>query len=188
MREKPVRTAEQFDRLHKYTVSRFNRGEPKTFSIVFNHFNPQLVRYAKAHGFDYGHSSPEDFASSSWLKVLSSLDKYQPMPEIPFAAWFWRVAKNNIIDTMRREEIIPTVVLTDTIPDKLSPTEATIVGSVDLRDAFFYRLSVPEKQVLWLQYIAGYPVSEIAAGLGKNEITVRSRSFRARQKLERNLA
>lgn len=152
------------------------------FESLYTAYAPAIIRYlARLTGC---YETAEDLAQETFLKVschgaqLAAAEK----PE----AWLFRIATNTAYDEFRRRRLRVTTPLTDVhartlvaAPVGLSFEEADQLWAAVAQLPDHYR--VP----LILQGYAGYPVRAIAALLGCNLSTVKSRIRRARVQLQK---
>lgn len=83
-------------------VASARQGDRNALSQLHERIGPALGAWAglrlgalRRSGLD-----PEDLAQEVWLRVLAILDRYDP-DRCSFRAWFFRVAKNVLLETLR---------------------------------------------------------------------------------------
>lgn len=126
----------------------------------------------------------EDLTQALFMRIYSALSSYSET-EVPFKAWFFRVARNILIDHYRvvskkRANEIP---LDDNFEQKV---ELSIAEKLDLEKAL---KALPEKyqDVLHLTFYEELSGKEIAYTLGISENNVRILKFRALKALSKLL-
>ncbi|QEG24166.1 RNA polymerase sigma factor [Mariniblastus fucicola] len=134
----------------------------------------------------------EETVQAAMLQAMNSW-KQNGLPKNP-AAWIHRVAKNRILDELRREEVfrraMAEVVVPSESPEQLVDhwlEEAELPDSL-LRMIFVCCHPVLDRQsqiALTLKVLCGFGVHEIARGLLLNPENVKKRIQRAKQKLAR---
>ena len=134
----------------------------------------------------------EDIAQEAFIKSYKSLDSFRE--ESSFYTWVYRIAvntaKNYIVSSKRREEIIMTDLSEDNnyypeIPDIDSPQD--ILNASELRDLIFATLSSlgeETRTALSLREFDGLSYEQIAEISNCPVGTVRSRIFRGREMIE----
>ena len=157
------------------------QADPAAFGILYRRYLPQLYRYLRSRLLTDEEAA--DLAQQVFLKVLEALPTYQPRGA-PFAAWLFRIARNALIDTQRRQR--HAVPLQD-IPEAQLP-EATASQHDELShfDTLIEPLDASQREMLVLRFVVGLPTREIAAVVGKSDGAVRmqlSRSLRTLKEL-----
>lgn len=126
----------------------------------------------------------EDISAAVWERVLISIERYE-VRGVPFAAWLYRIAGNQIANHRRRRKLLSFVPFA---PRHASPDESE--SGYDerraVRDAL-KELSEPDQEVLGLYYFSGLKPPEIADVLGCTPAAVHKRLHRARLRLKRRL-
>lgn len=134
-----------------------------------------------------------DMTQETFIKAYNSLSSFRG--DSKFSVWLYRIANNVCLDFLRSKNRRPTVSLSTEdddgeetqldIADESQSPELLLESSLT-RDAVRRGLdSLPPdyKQILLLREIQGLSYEEIAAALGIESGTVKSRIFRARKRL-----
>jgi RNA polymerase sigma-70 factor (ECF subfamily) len=134
----------------------------------------------------------EDAAQEAFLRAYSNLDRYDQ--DRSFKTWLLSIASNHCIDRLRRrrltwlsleEPLPPHPALTSDIP---GPEEATLSNEQSLLvQELLDELSPDYRLAVVLRYWYDYSYAEIADMLETTESAVKSRLFRARQALVKEL-
>ncbi len=143
----------------------------RTFAVVYN-----ILRRRE---------NAEDITQDAFIKAFNSLDQLQDKSK--FGAWLTVIASNLARNYLKREKKI---ILTDELPETSAgsiskDTEEEALRGLEIdRVRKAIRALPPEHyQVVVLQYYHDLKVEEIASMLGIRAGTVKSRLFRAREKL-----
>jgi RNA polymerase sigma-70 factor, ECF subfamily len=139
--------------------------------------------------------SAEDATSEVFLKLQRSIESYDG--SIPFPRWLLRVAGNQCIDALRRQqrgrqvivEVEGGAAVIEATSSEPSPLGAVIRTEerAEVRDAIA-RLPVNYRVPLVLRYYSELSYDEIAQQLGLQRNYVAALLFRAKQELRRKLA
>lgn len=140
--------------------------------------------------------SAEDATSEVFVKLQRSIPTYDG--SIPFAKWLLRVAANQCIDALRRQqrgrkvivEVEDLAAVTEDVPGaELSPLGA-VMRAEDRRQVRDAVARLPEnyRLPLVLRYYSELSYDEIAQQLGIQRNYVAALIFRAKQELRRKLA
>ncbi|HEX2194645.1 MAG TPA: sigma-70 family RNA polymerase sigma factor [Candidatus Limnocylindria bacterium] len=131
----------------------------------------------------------EDLTQVVFERIVASLPTYRGRGR-PFEAWAFRIARNAVIDHLRRER--PHQVLdglTEPAQRDRGP-EALSLRSEELRElrAALSDLTVDQQEAIALRFAAGLSAEEAAQVMGRRAGTVRGLTFRAIHALRRRLA
>ena len=134
-----------------------------------------------------------DMAQEAFIKAYNSLSGYRG--DSKFSVWLYRIVSNVCLDFLRAKKRRQTVSLSVTDDDG-EDTELDIADESQSPERIFERAMMrdavrrglaaltPEyRQILILRELQGMSYEEIAAVLGLESGTVKSRIFRARKKL-----
>ena len=149
--------------------------------------------YAIAQRMTGNAEDAADMTQETFIKAYNSLSSFRG--DSKFSVWLYRIANNVCLDFLRSRSRKPTVSLStedddgeetqlDIADESQSPE--LLLESALTRDAVRRGLdSLPPdyKQILLLREIQGLSYEEIAAALGIESGTVKSRIFRARKRL-----
>lgn len=135
--------------------------------------------YAKTSNKDLA----EDMTQELFLHLYQKLSGYRKT-DVPFRAWFFRVARNLYIDRMRREKEsrVPLEDLTLKSTDSADAREDAIFLEEALRN-----LDELDRDIIELYFFHGLKNEEIAHALDMNPENVRVRKHRALKKLAKIL-
>ena len=104
-------------------VRRAQALDEDALSALFNAYYPKIFRYGMNH---LGHTqTSEDFASDVMLRVLDGIQRYR-FRGPPFSAWVFRIARNKLIDQVRRDNRARCVGLSDSVASPNTTPDATL--------------------------------------------------------------
>jgi len=161
-------------------VALFRRGEREGFAELARRYRGRLFRFlVRMTGCP---DDAEELTQDTLERALHGIADWEPRAQ--FQTWLFRIATNAAYDHLRQRRRMGLVPL-DTVPEAHDPDagperrlrneqEAAILRSALMRLPFEHR------QILLLREAAGLSYAEIAATLGVNEGTVKSRLARAR--------
>lgn len=123
----------------------------------------------------------EDLTSDVFMKALRAIPRYEPRQA--FLAWLYRIARNSVIDHVRRggrQVSFEDALRHEEVHNAVDPDLELLAGSdkATLRTAL-KRLTPLQQEVIVLRFLEGYSTDEIARLIGKREGTVRGIQFRA---------
>lgn len=128
----------------------------------------------------------EDIGQEVFLNVYKELPRFDPGRGTPFAAWLYIVARNQCISELRRmgrTEFVSADHL-QRIADKGETAESALIRQEELEAlrATLQELPEPFRSTI-LMSLQGATLEEIANKCGVPQATVKTRLFRAREKL-----
>ena len=171
-------------------VRRVKKGDYRAFDLLVLKYQSRVI--ATVFKYVKEKQLAEDIAQEAFIKSYKSLDSFRE--ESSFYTWVYRIAvntaKNYIVSSKRREEIIMTDLSEDNNyypekPDIDSPQD--ILNASELRDLIFATLSSlgeETRTALSLREFDGLSYEQIAEISNCPVGTVRSRIFRGREMIE----
>jgi len=130
----------------------------------------------------------EDITQVVFERIVAALPRYHHNGK-PFTAWAFRIARNAVIDHIRRARPV------GPLPEDYEPAntlglEALSVRGEEIRElrGAIRRLTGDQQEALALRFAAGLSAEEAAQVMGRKAGTVRGLTFRAIAALRRHLA
>ena len=172
-------------------VRKVLQGDVNAFEKLVTEYEKAV--YAIAQRMTGNAEDAADMTQETFIKAYNSLSSFRG--DSKFSVWLYRIANNVCLDFLRSKSRRPTVSLSTEdddgeetqldIADESQSPELLLESSLT-RDAVRRGLDAlpPDyKQILLLREIQGLSYEEIAAALGIESGTVKSRIFRARKRL-----
>jgi RNA polymerase sigma-70 factor, ECF subfamily len=130
----------------------------------------------------------EDLTQLVFERIVSGLPRYRSNGS-PFAAWAFRIARNAVIDHVRRERPTEPLGPAHDASDGEGLEAITLRGEQigELRRAIAC-LTPDQQEALALRFVAGLSAEEAAQVMGRRAGTVRGLTFRAISALRRHMA
>ena len=166
------------------------RRDPDLLDHLIEKYQHRLLRYLLSLT---GHRElAEDFFQETWIRVLERGRQYDSRHE--FSTWLFTIARNLVIDHMRRKQ--PTSLEALSANDDAAPFEIPVTGQPTAFDVTVQREQneqisagmeqiVPEyREALVLRFQEGMSLDEIAQVTGAPLGTVKSRIYRGLSALE----
>lgn len=171
-------------------VQRTLAGDSQAFGELVQHYERDVFNLTYRMLNNRGEA--EDAAQEAFLRAYSNLDRYDQSRS--FKTWLLSIASNHCIDRLRRrrltwlsleEPLPPHPALTSDIP---GPEESTLTNERNvLVQELLDELSPDYRLAVVLRYWYDYSYAEIAEMLETTESAIKSRLFRARQALAKEL-
>ena len=129
----------------------------------------------------------EDLTHLVFERIVAALPRYRHDGK-PFSAWAFRIARNAVIDHLRRtRRTEPLEVMPER--DDASGPDAISLQEEEIRElrAAILRLTPDQREALILRYASGLSADEAAQVMGRQAGTIRGLTFRAIEALRRQL-
>ena len=178
---------DRLDRLYeRLLVLRCQTRDESAFAELVERYHPRLRRFL-GRMLDDDHAA-DDALQDVWLDVFRNIGRLRDLGA--FAGWLWRIARDRAHRVLRRKGI-PVDVIADAgdvaasahEPDFDAEERGRVAESLD-------HLPHAQREVLLLRFVEDLSYEQIAAAVGCELGTVRSRLYYAkralRQVLERN--
>jgi len=171
-------------------VERARGRDIRALETLIRRYNRRLFRIARSVLSD--EESAEEAVHAAHIRAFSNLDRYEPAGK--FGAWLARVAFNEALTLRRHVSSVPGAVnFVHASTSKATPAPATgeapeAIAARQLLEAAIDALPEVFRTVLVLRTVEELSGVEVAACLGLNEITVRTRLYRALQRLKQDVA
>jgi RNA polymerase sigma-70 factor, ECF subfamily len=129
----------------------------------------------------------EDIGQEVFLSVYKSLSKFDPELGTPFVAWLYIIARNRCINDLRKRGNVKNLQIEDfsQLPSVKDTAEEELVRHEGLQalESSLEQLPEPFKATI-IKSLQGASLNEIANECGIPLSTVKSRLFRAKEKIK----
>jgi RNA polymerase sigma-70 factor (ECF subfamily) len=171
-------------------------GNETSFRVLFDKHYSWV--YSKTYRMLCNHQDTEEVSLDIFMKVWQKIDKWDT-DQGSFQAWLNVVAKNTIIDAIRKKERIREALLSmedeSEVPlveyEDSRPTPDKQVESQEAQEVLEQALQLvkkPNHRVAWiLRHLEGYSIAEISQTLQRKEGTVKIWIFRCTEELRQIL-
>lgn len=161
----------------------------KTFLKYYLQYYEKIYRYLYFRAYEQKELT-EDLTSETFLKAFEKFDTYDP--ERNFGSWIYTIARNCLIDHMRKHPLIKEVPLPEEDDHPLdAPTQSWTHTDENLTRSIILKSveKLPEnlREVVLLKYFNDYNNQEIEVLLGLNPSTLRVQLHRAKDLLRSTL-
>lgn len=158
-------------------------GEPDAFAALVDRWHEPLWLYLRRVTGD--DDTAADAVQDVWLRVLRALPSLRDPARL--RSWLFGIAHRTLMDRLRRRYAEPESEAID--PADLAAPEPAPgrAEELELMHEALARMPLLEREVLVLFYLDELSIDQLATTLGIPEGTVKSRLFRARRLLRREL-
>lgn len=163
------------------------RLDPQAFDRFYDKYCDMIYRYCLRRTLD--HNTAEDLTAETFLQAQRSLGRFR-WQGVTFGAYLFRIAQNLV--RMRARRLAREAELVDpetTVADpRLNPLAHVVLSEEQLavRTAVA-QLEASTQEILLLHYWEGLTVPQIAAVVGMNPTTVKTRLRRGRLRVRKLL-
>lgn len=167
-------------------VRRAQGGDQAAVGAIYDRLAGRVYRFAL---FRVGsRADAEDLVQRTFVKMIESLPRYQARG-IPFEAWFFRLARNNVIDHLRtRRQLQPLQTVATGEGATPGPEEtAELAMEFERLEEALKNLTPVQQEVIGYRFMTGLSARDIGLIIGRREGSVRALQFRALQALRRSL-
>jgi RNA polymerase sigma factor (sigma-70 family) len=164
-------------------VVRCQLGERPAFDELIQRWNEPLWKYVRrVTGED---ETTHDVLQDLWLRVLRGIQRLRDGSKL--RAWLFGIARRVLMDRWRHKYASPKFSDVEVMDIALDQSTAELEADLATMDRELARLPVTEREVLTLFYLCELSLVDIGEVLDVPVGTVKSRLFRARQLLRREL-
>jgi RNA polymerase sigma-70 factor, ECF subfamily len=160
------------------------RTNPEVFGFLYEKYYRAIFIFIDRRVDD--RQTADDLTSQVFLKAMLNLPKYQ-FKGLPFSAWLYRIASNQINEFYRNSHQSRVVSLDDTHLERLfgEAGEMARDDRADLVAHLLDQLEPAEVQLLELRFFEDQPFKEIAYILDITENNAKVKTYRIIEKLRK---
>lgn len=162
----------------------------RNFPQVVSHYTGKLFHFARS-SFRLNKEDAEDVVQNVMMNAYNALRGYpgERILRLKLNAWMYKIAKNEcrkFVEKWARTQLreIPLEELS-LMRDRFAESDINAIGDIQEFQQAFKQLTEDEQRVLILHFIDGMKYAEIGKVLDKEESTIKSYVFRAREKLSK---
>jgi RNA polymerase sigma-70 factor (ECF subfamily) len=167
-------------------IARARQGDREAFADLYQRYLPMIYAYVRARVFD-DHDA-EDLAEQVFLRAFQTLSRYEGRGW-PYSAFLYRIARNLLVDHIRRSRPALPVEAAEEHPDPGQSADEALIQREERRrlQQALERLPADYQEVIRLRLLLSLPTATAAHWLGRSEGAVRVLLYRAMQALRREL-
>jgi RNA polymerase sigma-70 factor (ECF subfamily) len=167
-------------------IQRAKTYDADALGTLYERYYQSIYRYVYYRVSDS--ALAEDLTGDIFMKMLHGIESYS-IQGVPFSAWLYRIARNRVIDHMRRQPERPELSLEEARVETIASGETTLEQALQ-RDELLKAVQVlteEQRRVILLKFIEDKDNATIAAILGKTEGAVKSLQHRALDTLRHHM-
>jgi len=181
--DRPVSTVADAEEL----VRRIHAREDNAFDDLYLRYSRRVFGYLYQR-LNGNVEDAEDLTADVFTKVYEKIDTFQ-VQGAPLSAWLFRIARNRLIDSVRRRAGHAQVGLDDAPQIAAGPAFHGIDQLVAMEEIKrgLMRLTAEQRQVIELRFLEGKSLAETAAAVQRNEEAVKKLQARGLAALRRGI-
>ena len=168
-------------------VHRACRGDREAFSQLYESHFDRIYRYVV---IKIGNRvEAEDMTQQVFVRAYESIGSYKQQG-VPFSAWLFRIAHNQMVDFIRKQSKRPTVQLDESLPvmsDSNPQQEAELRLNIEQVAVAARQLTKAQREVISLRFAGGQSIAEVARTMSKSEGAIKALQHSAIQALRKTL-
>lgn len=168
-------------------VERAKGGDQEALAELYERYLPRVYRFVAVRLS--ATEDVEDVTATIFLKMVDGLRSYE-WRGAPFAAWLFRIARNEVVSFVRRARYREADPLDEALHDP-APSTMRAVEEAERLSAVrraIAQLPPAQREVVELRFMAGLSVAETAKVLGKSENNVKVLQHKGVARLQRLMA
>ena len=154
-------------------VLRAQKRDPEAFTQLYNSHFDKVYRYVVLR---IGNKTDaEDITQQVFVNALQSISSYK-WRGTPFAAWLFRIARNQVIDSLRKSAREARSPLTE-LPSSAQTNPEHIAEqrfNIEQLMAATTHLTKAQREVIALRFAGGLSTIEVAKAMGKSQGAVKA--------------
>ena len=158
------------------------QGDQAAFGYLFDRYREAIYRLFVQRTGDK--SDADDLLQETFIKVYMNIDRYSP--DYTFGQWVYTIARNTLIDYLRRRSDDVSIDERFLSPVSPGPTPEESVINLQQRtqiERYLERLTPRYRRLVVLRFFDGLSYEEIAARLDLPLGTVKTQIHRARGRM-----
>lgn len=155
-------------------VQRARQGEQEAFAQLYESHFDKIFRYVVLK--IRNQAEAEDMAQQVFIKAYESIGSYQSQG-VPFTAWLFRIAHNQMVDYVRKQSKKQTVPLDESLQIKDdSDVEHEVEVKIEMEKVVLAtaKLTKAQREVISLRFAGGLSITEAAKTMRKSEGAIKA--------------
>jgi RNA polymerase sigma-70 factor (ECF subfamily) len=157
-------------------VGRAQQHDEEAFAQLYERYFDKIYRYISLKIGDKFEA--EDMTQQVFLKALKSLSSFK-WKDVPFSAWLYRIAHNQIVDYFRKRTRRPTAPLEEAILHAEEPgggpqAQVETICDMERLVAATSKLTAAQREVIALRFSSDLPIADVSRIMGKSEGAVKA--------------
>jgi RNA polymerase sigma-70 factor (ECF subfamily) len=154
-------------------VHRAQQQDEEAFTELYERYFDKIYRYIS---LKIGNRiEAEDMTQQVFINALRSISSFK-WKGLPFSAWLFRIAHNQVVDYLRKKTRQPVLVLNESITASNDNPQKTTEQNMDIEQLVSAtgNLTVAQREVIALRFAGELPIKQVAKIMGKSEGAVKA--------------
>jgi len=160
-------------------IQRAQTGDSKAVGELYMQHHEQIFRYVWSKVADP--NLAEDLTGEVFMRMVTRISTYRPTG-VPFQAWLYRIARNLIIDHIRKTASNSAVPLENAqiLPDRGASPPSLVENKMTIEklQEALKQIDHDQAEVIRLRFLVGLQVNEVAERLEKTAASVKALQHR----------
>ena len=154
-------------------VRRAKQHDQEAFSQLYEENFDKIYRYVALKIGD--RIEAEDMTQQVFLKALQSISSFK-WKGVPFSAWLFRIAHNQVVDYLRKKSKRPTTPLDESQARSDSNPQLMAEKSLDIEQLVLAtkKLTKAQQEVISLRFAGELPIAQVAKIMGRSEGAIKA--------------
>ena len=151
---------------------RARQGDKEAFAQLYENYFDKIYRYVV---LKIGKADAEDVTQQVFIKALQAIASFK-WQGIPFSAWLFRIAHNQVVDYLRKEKKVIKVPLNESSSRSDSDPQQMAERSLDIEQLISAtrQLTRAQREVIGLRFAGELSVAETARVMSKSEGAIKA--------------
>jgi RNA polymerase sigma-70 factor (ECF subfamily) len=156
-------------------VQRAKQHDQEAFARLYDEYFDKIYRYVALKIGDK--TEAEDMTQQVFLKALQSISSFK-WKGVPFSAWLYRIAHNQVVDYLRKKKRRPATLLDESLVsgDSENTPQLMVERNVDTEQllAATQRLTDAQREVISLRFTSELSTAQVAEIMGKSQGAIKA--------------
>jgi RNA polymerase sigma-70 factor (ECF subfamily) len=151
---------------------RARQGDKEAFAQLYENYFDKIYRYVV---LKIGKADAEDVTQQVFIKALQAIASFK-WKGVPFSAWLFRIAHNQVVDYLRKEKKMVKVPLNESSSRSDSDPQQMAERSLDIEQLISatQQLTRAQREVIGLRFAGELSIAEVAKTMNKSEGAVKA--------------
>ncbi len=168
-------------------IRRIHSNDSDAFEELYQRYSPRVFGYLYQR-LNGNVEEAEDLTAEVFAKVYQKIDTFE-VQGAPLSSWLFRIARNRLIDSVRRRPNYIHIELDDAQAHSAGPVFNGVNQhlAMDLIKGGLARLTPEQRQVIVLRFLEDKSIAETAVIMERNEEAVKKLQSRGLASLRRGI-